>query len=108
MHLGQTRSRRAQATTVGLRSCERLFAGPSERVMRIILSAGHYITNTMALQLSRCSIEIVEKSQAWVNLITLACKFLLESLPTRIFQRLPFDPESNVKKLNQQKSGIDR
>ena len=108
MHSGQTRSRRAQATTVDLRSCERLFAGPGEWAMRIILITGQYITNTMALQLSRYSIKIVEKSQTWTNLITLACKFLLESLPTGIFQRLPFDSESNVKKLNQQKSGIDR
>ena len=91
-----------------LRSFERLFAGPGERVMRLILSAGQYITNTMALQLSRCSIKIVEKSQAWTNLITLACKFLLESPPAGILQRPPFDYESNVKKLNQQKSGKDR
>jgi len=108
MHSGQTWSRRAQTTTMDLRSYERLFAGPGERVMRIILSAGQYITNTMALQLSRCSIKIVEKSQAWANLITLACKFLLESLRGGILQRLPFDSESNVKKLNQQKSGKDR
>ena len=108
MHSGQTRSRRAQATTVDLRSCERFFADPGERVMRIILSAGQYITNTMALQLSRCSIKIIEKSQAWANLITLTCKFLLESLPAGTLQRLPSDSESNVKKLNQQKSGKDR